>query len=243
MNNYNNGVIGGNADTDLGLKSFMLSTYRWMALAMLTTATVAFLVGQAILANPALLGLVYNPVTAIATFLIIVFGFGAVGRKLPSMSMGGVLAFLFSFAAFMGVLMSAYASVYDPMIVARIFFMTVAMFAGLSLFGYTTGFNLNSIIKYAAAAFFAYIAIGFLGMFFPALSVFGGGTFGMIINFVALAAIAVITAWETQTLKRIYYSIGGDQAMLAKYSAFGAASLLLAFINMFTILMNLFGRE
>jgi len=243
MNNYNNGVIGGNADTDLGLKSFMLSTYRWMALAMLTTATVAFLVGQAILANPTLLGLVYNPVTAIATFLIIVFGFGAVGRKLPSMSMGGVLTFLFGFAAFMGVFMSAYASVYDPMIVARIFFMTVAMFAGLSLFGYTTGFNLNSIIKYAAAAFFAYIAIGFLGMFFPALSVFGGGTFGMIINFVALAAIAVITAWETQTLKRIYYSIGGDQAMLAKYSAYGAASLLLAFINMFTILMNLFGRE
>jgi hypothetical protein len=129
------------------------------------------------------------------------------------------------------------------MIVARIFFMTVAMFAGLSLFGYTTGFNLNSIIKYAAAAFMAYIAIGFLGMFFPALSVFGGGTMGMIINFVALGAIAVITAWETQTLKRIYYSLGSDQAMLSKYSAFAAASLLLAFINMFTILMNLFGRE
>lgn len=243
MNDYNNGVIGGNADTDLGLKTFMLGTYRWMALAMLTTAGVAFIVGQAILANPALLGLVYNPVTMIASFLIIVFGFGAVGKKLPSMSMGGVLTFLFSFAAFMGVLMSAYASVYDPMIVARIFFMTVAMFAGLSLFGYTTGFNLNSVIKYAAAAFMAYIAVGFLGMFFPALSVFGGGTFGMVINFVALAAIAVITAWETQTLKRIYYSLGNDQAMLAKYSAFGAASLLLAFINMFTILMNLFGRD
>lgn len=243
MNDYNNGVIGGNADTDLGLKTFMLGTYRWMALAMLTTAGVAFIVGQAILANKALLGLVYNPVTMIASFLIIVFGFGAVGKKLPSMSMGGVLTFLFSFAAFMGVLMSAYASVYDPMIVARIFFMTVAMFAGLSLFGYTTGFNLNSVIKYAAAAFMAYIAVGFLGMFFPALSVFGGGTFGMVINFVALAAIAVITAWETQTLKRIYYSLGNDQAMLAKYSAFGAASLLLAFINMFTILMNLFGRD
>lgn len=243
MNDYNNGVIGGNADTDVGLKTFMLGTYRWMALAMLTTAGVAFIVGQAILANPALLGLVYNPVTAIASFLIIMFGFGAVGKKLPSMSMSGVLTFLFSFAAFMGVLMSAYASIYDPMIVARIFFMTVAMFAGLSLFGYTTSFNLNAVIKYAAAAFFAYIAIGLVGMFVPALSVFGGGMFGMIINFVALAAIAVITAWETQTLKRIYYSIGHDQAMLAKYSAFGAASLLLAFINMFTILMNLFGRE
>jgi FtsH-binding integral membrane protein len=244
MNDYNNGVIGGNSDVDVGLKTFMLGTYRWMALAMLVTAGVAYVVGQAIETNYALQQLVYNPITAIASFLIIVFGFGAVGKKLPSMSMGGVLTFLFSFAAFMGMLMSAYATTfYDPTIVAKIFFMTVAMFAGLSLFGYTTGFNLGSIVKYAFAAFFAFVAIGLLGMFIPALSVFGGGTFGMVINFVALAAIAVITAWETQTLKRIYYSLGGDQEMLAKYSAFGAASLLLAFINMFTILMNLFGSD
>lgn len=243
MNEQYNRTVGVSGETDLGLKNFMLGTYRYMAMAMGVTAIVAFVVGQAILANPALLGLIYNPVVAIATFLIIVFGFGAVGRKLPSMSLGGVLTFLFGFAAFMGVMMSAYASIYNPMIVAKIFFMTVAMFAGLSLFGYTTGFNLNSIIKYAAAAFFGYILIGLVGMFVPAMSVFSGGTFGMIINIVALAAIAVITAWETQTLKRIYYGSVGNPTMMKKLSAFGAASLLLAFINMFTILMNLFGRE
>ena len=243
MNEQYNRSVGVSGETDLGLKSFMLGTYRYMAMAMGVTAIVAFVVGQAILANPALLGLIYNPVTAIATFLIIIFGFGAVGKKLPSMSLGGVLTFLFAFAAFMGVMMSAYASIYDQMIVAKIFFMTVAMFAGLSLFGYTTGFNLNSIIKYAAAAFMGYILIGLVGMFVPALSVFAGGTFGMIINIVALAAIAVITAWETQTLKRIYYGSVGNPAMMKKLSAFGAASLLLAFINMFSILMNLFGRD
>jgi len=159
------------------------------------------------------------------------------------MSLGGVQAFLFGFAAFMGVLMSAYASVYDPFIVAKIFFMTVAMFAGLSLFGYTTGFNLSSIIKYAAAAFMAYVFIGVVGMFVPQLSVLNGGTFGIIINVIALAAIAVITAWETQMLKRIYYGSANNPAMAKKLSAFGAASLLLAFINMFQILMSLFGRE
>lgn len=244
MNDFNNNVIGGQADTDVGLKSFMLGTYRWMAMAMAVTATVAYLVGQAMMNNEALMGLVYNPIFAIVSFLVIVFGFGAVGRKLPSMSMGGVLAFLFGFAAFMGVLMSAYATgFYSPTIVAKIFFMTVAMFAALSMFGYTTGFNLNSIIKYAMAAFFAYIVIGFVGMFVPALSVFGGGLFGTVINVVALGAIALITAWETQTLKRIYYGTRDNPAMMNKASAFGAASLLLAFINMFTILMNLFGRE
>lgn len=243
MNDQPHRTVGVQAETDLGLKNFMVGTYRYMASAMAVTAGVAFMVGQAIIANPNLLGLVYNPVTAIVSFLIIVFGFGAVGRKLPSMSQGGVLAFLYGFAAFMGVLMSAYASVYDPMIVAKIFFMTVAMFASLSLFGYTTGFNLSSIIKYAAAAFLGFIIVGFVGMLVPALSIVGGGTFAIVMNIIGLAAIAVIAAWETQMLKRVYYGSVGNPAMMNKLSAFGAASMLLTFINMFSILMNLFGSE
>ena len=65
----------------------------------------------------------------------------------------------------------------------------------------------------------------------------------IVISVVALLAIAFITAWETQMLKRIYYGVQGDAAMESKMSAFGAASLLLAFINMFQILLSLFGRE
>lgn len=243
MNQFDSTNVTGGAQTDLGLRTFLLGTYRYMAMAMAVTAVVAFFTGQAIANGVIPMSLIYNPITAIASFVIIVFGFGAVGKKLPSMSQGGVLAFLFGFAAFMGVLMSAYAFAYDPTIVAKIFFMTVAMFGALSLFGYTTKFDLSAVVKYAFAAFMGYVLIGLVGMFVPALSVFAGGTFGMIINIVALAAIAVITAWETQHLKRVYYAYANDASMQGKMQAFGAASLLLAFINMFQILMNLFGRE
>ena len=243
MNDFRTNAVSQPAEVDLGLRDFMLGTYRYMAMAMAVTAGVAYFVGQAILANPALIGLIYNPIVALISIGVIMFGFGAVGRKLPSMSLNGVRAFLFGFAAFMGVLMSAYASLYDPMIVAKIFFMTVAMFGALSMFGYTTGFNLNSIIKYAAAAFMGYVAIGVIGMFYPPFSVTAGGPLAIMINVVALVAIAIITAWETQTLKRTYYAVAGNPAMADKMSAFGAASLLLAFINMFQILMSLFGRE
>lgn len=242
MNQFNR-TVGVQSDTDLGLKSFMLGTYRYMAMAMGVTATVAYFVGQAALANPAILGFIYSPVVAIGAFFVIIFGFGAVGKRLPSMSLGGVQAFLFGFAAFMGVLMSAYAAFYDPFIVAKIFFMTVAMFAGLSLFGYTTGFNLSTIVKYAFAALLAVIVIGLVGMFVPQLSIFNGGALGMGMNLVGLGAVAVISAWKTQMLKSIYYGSAGNPAMASKLSAFGAASLLLSFINMFTFLMNLFGGE
>lgn len=243
MNQFNATNVGATAPTDAGLASFLKGTYRHMAMAMAVTAVVAFLTGQAVTNGIISESHIYNPITAIGSFLVIVFGFGAVGRKLPSMSNGGVLAFLFGFSAFMGVLMSAYAYRYDPMIVAKIFFMTVAMFGALSMFGYTTKFNLSGIVKYAFAAFLGVIAISFIGMFYPPLSIFAGGTFGLVLSLVGLAAVSVIAAWETQHLKRVYYAYANDASMQGKMQAFGAASLLLTFINMFSFLMNIFGGE
>jgi len=241
MNEQYNRTVGVSADTDLGLKSFMLGTYRYMAMAMAVTASVAFFFGQYLTANPEMLRIIYNPIMALVMIGVIMFGFGAVGRKLPSMSLGGVLTFLFGFAAFMGVFMSAIGMFYSPTIIAKIFFMTVAMFAGLSIFGYSTSRNLGTFTKYAFIAFAAFVAINVLGMFVPALR--PTGPMDIIINLVGLGAIAMITAWETQMLKRVYYGSAGNPAMMKKLSAFGAASLLLAFINMFQILLSLFGRE
>lgn len=241
MNEFNRGVIGADTDTDVGLKSFMLGTYRWMALAMLVTAGVAYFFGQFLLGNPQVASVIYSPFVLLGMVIGIMFAFGGVGRKLPTMSMGSVVTFLFVFAAVMGVFMSAITLAYNPMIVAKIFFMTVAMFAGLSLFGYTTQRDLGTFMKYAMIAFGAFVVISLLGAFFPALR--PTGPLDIIINVVALGAIAMITAWETQMLKRVYYGLAGDGEMLAKYSAYGAASLLLAFINMFQILLALFGRD
>jgi FtsH-binding integral membrane protein len=241
MNEQYNRSVGVSAETDLGLKSFMLGTYRYMAMAMAVTAGMAYLTGQYLIANPSAMKILYNPIMSLVVIGVIMVGFGIVGKKLPSMSLGGVLTFLFGFAAFMGVIMSGIGMMYSPVIIAKIFFMTVAMFAGLSLFGYTTGFNLGSIIKYAIIAFMAYIAINVLGMFVPALA--PTGMMDMVITAVALVAISIIIAWETQMLKRIYYGSVGNPAMMKKLSAFGAASLLLSFINLFQILLSLFGRE
>ena len=240
MNQFNN-AVGNSAQVDVGLKNFMLGTYRYMAMAMGVTATLAYFTSQYLLANPSMMGLLYNPVVSIGVFLVIMFGFGAVGKNLHRMSQGAVLAFLFGFAGMMGVVMSGIAITYDPMIIAKIFFMTVAMFAALSLFGYSTERNLSTYIKYAMAAFMAYIGLALLGMFFPAISPFAGGVFGTVVLLIALLAIAFITAWETQMLKRVYYGNKGNPSMEGKLSAFGAASLLLAFINMFQILLSLFG--
>ena len=240
MNQFNTNVAA-RPEMDLGLRSFMLGTYRWMAMAMAVTAVVAYFVGQWMIANPASAQILYSPFVLLGFVIGIPVLFGGVGRKLPTMSMGGVLTFLFGFAAILGVFMAGIAAYADPAIAAKIFFMTVAMFGGLSIFGYTTERNLSAFIKYAFIAFAAYVVIMVAGMFFPAIA--PSGTLEMVITAVALGAIAMIVAWETQMLKNVYYSLSGDTALMNKYSAFGAASLLLAFVNMFQLLMALFGRD
>lgn len=240
MNDFNR-AVGASDEMDLGLRSFMLGTYRYMAMAMMVTAAVAYFGGQYIQSNPQAMGLLSSPFLLLGFVIAIPVLFGAVGSKIQTMSLGGVLTFLFGFAAFLGIFMSAVSAFVPGVIIAKIFFMTVAMFGALSLFGYSTGRNLGTFVKYAFAAFIGYVAINLLGAFFPALR--PTGPMDIIINVIALGAIAMITAWETQMLKRTYYGVAGNPAMASKMSAFGAASLLLSFVNMFQILLSLFGRD
>jgi len=241
MNDFNTQPVGTTAQTDAGLRSFMLGTYRYMAAAMGVTAVVAYFFGQYLMSNPGLANIIYSPITLLAFVFAIPVLFGTVGKKLPSMSQGGVLAFLFGFSAFMGVFLSAITLAYNPMIIAKVFFMTVALFGALSLFGYTTKTDLMPYFKYAAIGFLVYVGYMVLSAFIPSIA--PTGMFETIVSGVALLFISVIAAGKTQMLKRIYYSMAGDTAMLGKMSAYGAAMLLLTFINMFQLLLSLFGRE
>jgi len=241
MNHYDATNVATGATTDLGLKSFMLGTYRYMMMAMGVTAVVAYFFGQYMMVNPAVGNFIFQPFVLLGFVIAIPVLFGTVGHKLPSMSKGGVLAFLFGFSAFMGVFLSAVTLAYDPTIIAKIFFMTVALFGALSLFGYTTRTDLMPYLKYAAIGFAVYVVYMVASSFFPAIA--PTGTMQMVVQGVALVLISVIAASKTQMLKRTYYSAAGDTAMLGKMSAYGAAMLLLTFINMFQILLSLFGRD
>ena len=246
MNQFNTQVQSAPA-MDLGLRSFMLGTYRYMAMAMGVTAIVAYGFSVYLAGNPGLAQALYGGIWMWLGFIaVITIGSSMVIKRLPTMSMGSMLAVLFGFAALLGVFAApiavlATSSPESGATVARVFLMAVAMFGGLSLFGYTTGFNLNSIIKYAGAIFTAYVLISIAGVAYEPLRI--GGGMETVFHIVGLVAIAGITAWETQKLKQTYYAVAGDASMQSKLSAFGAAFLLLSFYNIFVILMQLFGRD
>jgi len=245
MNNSNR-TVGVQSNVNVGLRDFMLGTYKYMGAAMVVSALVAYFFGMNVISdgngNITDIGrMILRPSTALIMTIGIVVLFGSVGAKLHSMTISSARTFLFGFAAIMGVWLSSIAAFVDPMISVKIFFMAASMFAGLSLFGYTTKKDLGAIAKVAFMVFIGFVALSFLGAFVPSMALTGGA--GIVFSLVGLAAIAVITAWETQALKQMYHATVGDPEMAEKYSVYGAASLLLAFINIFSILMNLFGGE
>ena len=241
MNQFSNPAVTQPA-MDQGLRAFMLGTYRWMAVAMGVSGVSAYLVGQQLATNPGLQRLLLgNIVVSIAFIGIVMFGFSFFAKRLATMSKGALVIALMVFAAFLGVIASPVALLYPAAEVAKVFFMAVAMFGGLSLFGYSTNSNLGTIGRYAVIGFMAFVGVSILSYFIPALRPTGVG--GIIMNVIGLALVSVITAWETQSLKRNYYAVAGVPGMAEKYSVFGAASLLLAFYNIFMFLLQLFASR
>jgi len=227
----------GTSETDIGLRSFLLGTYRYMAIAMAFAAAVSYFGSQYILENPASVKFIYNPIAFLGLFFGIMFGFAYVGRNLRRMSEPAMFIFLFAMAGALGAFLSLSVAFYPSMLIAKVFFMTVAMFAALSLFGYSTKLDLTTAAKFAGAIFLAVIALYFVSAFTPIFTMSTG--MDLVLSIVAVAVIGILIAWETQALKAMYYGAAHDPSLSKKLSIFGAASLLLSFYNMFQFLLNI----
>ena len=238
MNDRSPQIVGA-GETDIGLRNFMVGTYRYMAMAMAVAAAVSYLLSQYFMANPQAIQILANPIVMIGLFFGIMFAFAKVGKNINRMSETSMFVFLFAMAGVLGAFFSLSVLFYPGMLIAKVFFMTVALFASLSLFGYSTERNLWSIAKYAAGIFMAVIALYMVSMVIPAFQI--GGTMDLVLSTVALIAISVLVAWETQAMKAMYYGAVGNPSLVKKLALFGATSLLLSFYNMFQFLLNIMG--
>ncbi len=251
MNQFNNPAAQ-SAATDVGLRSFLTGTYKKMGMAMIVSMVVAWAFANYVMFNASgnltsIGAMLFSPIASLALIIGIPVAFGVVGAKVQSMSVMAVNVFLYGFAAVLGIWMSSIAALatgligggsFDSYLVPKVFFMSAAAFAGVSLFGYVTKRDLGPIAKVAFMVFVGFIALSVLGMFVPSMAM--GGTLGMIMTIGALLAVCAITAWETQQLKRIYYGTLGNPEMATKLSTIGAASLLLSFVNIFNLILSLF---
>jgi len=230
------------ATRDVGLRSYMLSVYNYMASGVLLTGIVAMLFANSSLinliasVNPATGQVQATPLFYIALFapLAIVF---ALGFGINRISATAAQALFWVYAGLIGVQMSSLFLVYTGVSIAQTFFATAGAFLGLSLWGYTTKRDLSG--------WGSFLIMGVVGIFVALLinMFMRSGTFSLAISAIGVLVFAGLTAYDAQKIKSIYFAVAGNGEAMAKTAVIGALNLYIDFINMFLFLLRFMGNR
>lgn len=233
------------AVVDEGLRSYMLTVYNYMAAGVAVTGIVAYLIfSQAVVVSPdgtkqlTALGqtLYTSPVKWVVMLAPLAFVFG-LSAMVYRMSAGMAQMMFWLFAAVMGASLSSIFLIYTGQSIVQVFFVTAAAFAGLSLYGYTTKKDLSG--------WGSFLIMGVIGIVIAALvNLFlQSSALQFAISVIGVLVFAGLTAYDTQRIKDGYYEVAGNAELAAKTAIMGALSLYLDFINMFVMLLSLFGNR
>jgi FtsH-binding integral membrane protein len=136
----------------------------------------------------------------------------------------------------MGVSMASIFLVFTATSIASAFFAAAAMFAGLSLWGYTTNRDLTGLGTFLMIGLIAVFLVSLVNVFL------GSSMLQIVLSIVGVGVFAGLTAWDTQRLKSTYIAYGNSEAA-DKLAVMGALSLYLNLINMFQFLLVLVGQR
>ena len=220
------------ADIDVGLRQYMLSVFNYMGLGLAITGIVAMFVAS----TPALYGPIFGtPLKWVVMLAPLGFVF-FLGAKLPSMSVSAAQITFWLFAGVMGLSMASIFLVFTGESIARVFFITAATFGATALYGYTTKRDLSQ--------FGSFLFMGLIGIVIASLvNIFiGSSAIQFAVSVIGVLVFTGLTAYDAQRIKETYYNVQGSD-MVAKSAIMGALSLYLNFINLFTMLLQLFGQN
>ncbi len=234
----------GTAEYDQGLRSYMLGIYNHMTLALGISALVAWgtfmaatdQVGTRLVLNGLGQALYVSPLKWLIILAPLAFVF-LLSFRAERMSYGAVLGTFWAFATVMGLSLSSIFVIYKLGSVVQVFAITAAAFGGLSLYGYTTKRSLSGMGSFLIMGLIGLILASLVNLFLQS------SMFQFVISVIGVLIFAGLTAYDTQRLKEQYDYVAGDVAAMGKASVMGALTLYLDFINMFQMLLSLFGQR
>jgi hypothetical protein len=215
---------------DEGLRSFMLSVYNYMGLGLALTGVVAYLVA----ATPAL----YVPIfTTPLKWVVMLAPLGFVfflSARIQKMSLSTAQLTFWAFAAVMGLSLASIFLVFTGASIARVFFITAGTFGAMSLYGYTTKRDLSG--------WGSFLFMGLIGIIIAmVVNIFlASAALQFAISVIGVLVFVGLTAYDTQRIKEMYYELDASD-VAGRKAIMGALSLYLDFINMFVMLLHLFG--
>lgn len=218
------------------VNDFVRSVYNWMGAGLALTGIVALYVSS----SETMLRLIFgNPLIFFALILAelgMVFALaGAVNR----MSAGTATALFVIYSALNGVTLSFIFLAYTRTSIVSTFFICAGTFVACSIYGWTAKKDLTSWSGFLTMGLIGIIIASLVNMFIQSSAM------GMIISYIGVIVFVGLTAYDTQKLKNMALTqpAGLDGAVVRKGAILGALSLYLDFINLFLMLLRIFGSS
>jgi len=233
--NYKNVIqLDGTEDST---RKFMANVFMWMFVALAISATAAYLFSH----DQSLFQLMRDPATGRNTTLgtivmfaplafILIMSFGMNKISYP------VLLVLFvAFAAMMGISLSYIFLIYTSALITTVFLTTSLVFGVMAVAGYTTHQDLTKFGSILIMALLGIVVASFINYFLHSEQM------QYIISYIGVAVFVGLTAYDVQRIKRIGQGLEYGDAAAPKLAIMGALSLYLDFINLFVMLLQVFG--
>ena len=217
---------------DEGLRAYMLRVYNYMTIGLVVTGFVALLTASSPTAMNAIYGTPLRWLVMLAPLGFIIF----LSMGLHKMSFATAQAVFWAFAAAMGVSLSYIFMVYTGGSIARVFFITAGAFAGLSLYGYTTKKDLSGMRTFLMMGLIGIIIASVVNIFMASSALH------FAISVIGVLVFSGLTAYDTQNIKNEYAGHHNSETA-GKLAISGALRLYLDFINLFVMLLSLFGNR
>ena len=243
---------------DEGLRAYMLRVYNYMAAGVALTGIVAYIIfTYSVTSDPALAAstggrvmalhrgmyltqfgvtMFVSPLKWVVMLAPLAFVF-FLSWRIYKMSVGAAQLAFWLFAAVMGASLSSIFLVYTGNSITQVFFVTAAAFGALSIYGYTTQRDLSGWGSFLIMGVVGILIAGLLNIWLQS------GALQFAISVIGVLVFAGLTAYDTQRIKDGYFEVMGDATAMAKAAIMGALNLYLDFINMFVMLLQLFGNR
>jgi FtsH-binding integral membrane protein len=237
---YGSVAPGMSAEVDEGLRSYMLKVYNYMAIGLAVTGVVAFAAANAAIDSTGQLTAFGAAIyTSPLRWVIMLAPLAAVfflSFRIDRMSVGAAQAMFWGYAALVGLSLSSIFLVYTGQSISQVFFITAASFGALSLFGYTTKRDLSGMGSFLIMGLFGLIIASIVNIFLASSAL------AFAVSVIGVLVFAGLTAYDTQRIKEMYFD-GDSYETAGRKAIMGALTLYLDFINMFVMLLQLFGTQ
>ena len=214
------------------ITTFLTRTYGWMFAGLLVTAGVATVTAG----SPALLRLIFG--NTILFFGLIIAQLGLVvwiGRRIETMSPTMAAAIFLGYAGLTGLTFGGIFAVYTSASLGSTFLVTAGMFGSLALYGTVTHRDLRGVGQFAFMGLVGLILASVVGLFWHS------DALQFIITVVGVIVFTALTAYKAQMLKSMALAAEGEQAQ--SFAVYGGLTLYLSFVNLFLMLLRIFGRR